>query len=305
VAAVPLAAALRRQDLVHYLYLAAPIASGCRIIVTIHDLVPLALPGYHRGQQSALYTRLMAVTARRADAIITVSEHSRRDIVRLLRIPEQRVHVTYEAVDGRFTPHWSSGEARALRRKYRLPDRFLLYLGGAERRKNLATLVRAWDEVAGDMRGQDVKLVIVADFPPPDALYPDIPGLAAQLGLAPDLHFIRRVDEDDKPALYRAALGFCFPSRYEGFGLPPLEAMACGVPVLAADATSVPEVIGDAGLLLPPDDVTAWADAMRQLVSSAADRHALRERGLRRAARFSWRQTADETIEIYRRVLVT
>jgi glycosyltransferase involved in cell wall biosynthesis len=215
------------------------------------------------------------------------------------------VHVTYEAVDDRFAPTATAGETDSVRDKYGLPEHFLLYLGGAERRKNLATLVRAWAHAAPEMRRQGVKLVIVADFPPPDALYPDIPGLVGRLGITDDVYFVRQVHEEDKPALYRSAIGFCYPSRYEGFGFPPLEAMACGAPVLVANQTSLPEVVGDAGLLLPVDDISAWSGAMTHVVSSVAERETMRARGLLRAAMFSWQETARRTVAVYREVLAT
>ncbi|HLJ68212.1 MAG TPA: glycosyltransferase, partial [Chloroflexota bacterium] len=136
-----------------------------------------------------------------------------------------------------------------------------------------------------------------------DALYPDIPGLTRRLGLEGRVRVVPRVDEADKPALYRSALLFCFPSAYEGFGLPPLEAMACGAPVLASSATSLPEVTGDAACLLPAGDVGAWARAIRALLESVEARARLRESGLVRAARFSWDRTAEQTAAVYREVL--
>jgi glycosyltransferase involved in cell wall biosynthesis len=303
VAALPAAAALDRVELLHYPYLAAPVAASAPLVVTVHDLIPLVLPGYHRNRQSALYSWFMGRVVRRAAAILTVSEHSRVDILRVLRVPEKRVIVIPEAADERFTPRRDPLAESRVRERYALPDRFVLYAGSAEKRKNLETLVRAWSMRATEFRGLDCKLVIVARFPPPDPLYPDVPGLARRLGGEREVLFVPGVDEADKPALYRCATVFCFPSQYEGFGLPPLEAMASGLPVIASDATSLPEVVGDAGVLLPPTDVAAWADAIRALVDSESRRAALRERGLRRAAGFSWRQTASATAEVYRRVL--
>jgi len=303
IVALPAAAARRRVALVHYLYWAAPLVATARVVVTVHDVIPLALGDYHRGPASAAYARLMAATVRRADAVITVSEHARRDVRRLLRIPDHRIHVTYEAADARFNPRAEPGESERLRARYGLPERFVLYLGGAERRKNLETLVRAWRDVPMDPGEKPAELVIVADFPPPDALYPDIPGLTRRLGLEGRVRVVPRVDEADKPALYRSALLFCFPSAYEGFGLPPLEAMACGAPVLASSATSLPEVTGDAACLLPAGDVGAWARAIRALLESVEARARLRESGLVRAARFSWDRTAEQTAAVYREVL--
>jgi glycosyltransferase involved in cell wall biosynthesis len=245
----------------------------------------------------------MAWAVKRASAVITVSQHSRSDIVRMLGIPQDRVHVTYEAVDERFHPGDDPTELATLRAKYGLPDTFVLYTGGAEKRKNLSTLIRAWSLLRESVSEKEVHLVIVADFPPPDRLYPDVPRLARDLGVAPSVTFIRQVDEEDKPALYRSALVFCFPSMYEGFGFTPLEAMASGVPVLASEAASIPEVVGNAGWLLPPEDVRRWAEAIRDIIGSGQKRAELRARGLERARSFSWRRTARETVDVYRKVL--
>lgn len=301
--ALPAAAAARGDRLLHSLYFAAPAVTTCPLVVTIHDVIPLVLPGYHRSRQSAVYSRLMALAVRRAAAIITVSEHSMRDIERVLGVPADRIHLTYEAVDERFGPMGVAGEREELQSRYPLPERFVLYTGGAERRKGIETLVRAWEKAAPRMRERGIKLVIVADFPPPDRLYPDIPRLASDLGLQSDITFIPAVEEADKPALYRGAMAFAFPSTYEGFGFTPLEALASGVPVLASDATSIPEVVGDAALLLPPTDVGAWTEALEHLADSASERDRLSHRGVERAARFSWRRTAEETAAVYREVL--
>jgi glycosyltransferase involved in cell wall biosynthesis len=294
---LPLSTALAGTSLLHYLYFAAPPVAAAPVVVTIHDLIPLAVPGYYRTRQSSVYSRLMAWTVKRTAAIITVSNHSQRDIVRLLGVPESRVHVTHEAVDERFLVKGRDGELDQLRSKYRLPPSFFLYTGGAERRKNLETLVRAWRAAVSQLRSRGFQLVIVADFPPSDNLYPDIPGLVQELGLERDIALVSGVDEDDKPALYRAATAFCFPSRYEGFGFTPLEAMACGVPV------SIPEVVGDAACLLEPDDIGGWTEAILHVADSAETRNRLRQQGLKRAANFSWQITAQQTAAVYREVL--
>ncbi|MGI8827072.1 MAG: glycosyltransferase family 4 protein [Chloroflexota bacterium] len=303
IAALPLASARRGQTLLHSLYFAAPVLSAVPLVVTIHDVIPLVLKGYHRSRQSALYSRLMARTAKRVGAIITVSQHSKKDIVRVLGVPEDRVTVTYEAVDERFQPVPVSGERQILTERYDLPSRFLLYIGGAERRKNVELLVWAWADVAPSMRSHEVKLVVVADFPVPDVLYPDIPGLINHLRLKSDIVLLPKVNESDKPALYRSAMGLLFPSRYEGFGFTPLEAMACGTPVVSSGATSLPEVVGSGGWLLDPDDRRAWSEAMVRLVESDHDRMQLSQQGIRNAARFSWQRTAEQTADVYRSML--
>jgi glycosyltransferase involved in cell wall biosynthesis len=301
-AVLPAVSAARRDDLIHYLYFAAPALARSPCVVTVHDLVPLVVPGYHRSRQSAAYARFMAWTARKAAAIITVSDYSRQEIIRVLGVAEERIHVTYEAAGESFDTDQRPGELDRIRQKYGLPSRYILYLGGAERRKGLETLVRAWNDADRLMQDLETALVIVARFPPPDPLYPDIPALARSLGLR-SVHFVEVVDEEDKPGLYRSALAFAFPSEYEGFGLPPLEAMACGTPVLTSDATSIPEVVGDAALLVPPGDISAWSSAMSRVAQSETLRAVLQSRGLKRAARFTWERTARETLAVYRQVL--
>jgi glycosyltransferase involved in cell wall biosynthesis len=327
-AALPLAAGLKKEGLIHMTYFAAPLLHPGRLVVTVHDLVPLAVEGYHRGRASRIYSRFMAWTVPRADAIITVSEHAKRDVMRLLAVPDEKIHVIYEAVDRSMFEGTAEDAARthtratasevaggrgrtqvvpthrsASRERYGLPEQYLLYIGGAERRKNIETLVRAWALAAEFMRGRDVRLVIVARFPRPDPLYPDIPRLVRELGVEADVVTVPEVRQEDKSGVYTGAIALCFPSTYEGFGLTSLEAMANGTPVLAADATSLPEVVGEAGWLLPPNDPRAWADAMRHIVDDTARQTALREAGLRRAAEFSWEKTAAQTVDVYRQVL--
>jgi glycosyltransferase involved in cell wall biosynthesis len=304
VGTLPIASAMRRQALLHSTYFASPVVANCPLVVTVHDVIPLVVPGYHRSRQAALYSRFMAWNVPRVTrSIITVSEHAKRDIVRVLGVADERVHVTYEAVEARFHPDQPSSALEQVKAKYHLPERFALYLGGAERRKNIETLIRAWARAVRALRDRELKLVVVARFPPPDDLYPDIPGLVRSEGLDRDIILISHVDECDKPALYAASLLFCFPSLYEGFGFPPLEAMASGVPVLCSNASSLPEVVGDAARTVPPEDVEAWRDAIVRLTDSESERARLASLGLKRAAEFSWSRTAQQTVAIYRHLL--
>ncbi|MGI8968475.1 MAG: glycosyltransferase family 4 protein [Chloroflexota bacterium] len=299
----PLATTRDDASLLHFPYFAAPLVSRAPVVVTIHDVIPLVLPDYHRGRSSLLYARFMTKAVRRAAAIITVSEYSRRDILCTVDVPPERVFVTPEAADPECTLVAEAGEREGLRAKYGLPARYFLYLGSAEKRKNLAMLVEAWATVRRGMTKLGIGLVIVARFPPPDTLYPDIPGFVHRHGLGESVHLVPSVSAADKPALYRQALGFCFPSTYEGFGLPPIEAMACGTPVLCSSATSLPEVVGDAACLLDPANTEGWGAAMVKLADDERLRDELRRRGLIRAAQFSWQRTAAETVNVYRHVL--
>jgi glycosyltransferase involved in cell wall biosynthesis len=301
-AVLPAASAARRDDLLHYPYFAVPAVAAVPVVVTIHDLIPLVMAGYHRSRQSEAYARLMARLAPRANAVITVSEYSRQEIIRVLGIPGERVHVTYEAAGEEFSPLGAHGERESLQARYSLPPRFVLYLGGAERRKNIETVLRAWSAISGRGKIEDIALVIVARFPPADSLYPDMPALARELKLT-NVHFVESIADIDKAPLYRVASAFVYPSTYEGFGLPPLEAMACGTPVIVSDATSLPEIVGDGGILVSPQDVDAWGAALEEILTSQSLRATMKDRGLRRASQFSWKRAVSETTGVYRSVL--
>ena len=286
-----------RGSLGHVPYLAPPL-SAPNTVVTVHDLIPLALRAYGAGRTQALYVWLVRAGLRRTRTVIADSEWTRRDLSRLASVSSDRVHVVPLGVDARFHP----GDARtraAARQRLDLPDRFGLFLSTRDLRKNLGVVLAAWPEV---WRACRLPLVIAGRAPRRGSrvyvdwfedIHPDAESW---------LHVFGPVDEDDKPDLYRAADVFVFPSRYEGFGLDPLEAMASGVPVLAANATSLPEVVGDAGRLLSPDDPAAWAEAITAIAVDAGVANDLRERGLTRAASFTWARTAELTHAIYRRL---
>ncbi len=188
-----------------------------------------------------------------------------------------------------------------LRRKYALPERYLLYLGGFDQRKNLSALLRAFALLVS--KQPQARLVIAGRLPGRDSpLFPDPRRLVGELGLEERVIFTGWVAEEDKPALLSGAVAFVFPSLYEGFGLPALEAMACGTPVVASNRSSLPEVVGEGGILVEPTDVEALAEAMETLLVDDVLRAELRPRALAQAARFSWEQTALETLAVYRKV---
>jgi len=313
---LPRACRRAQVELVHYPYFAAPLVKPCRVVVTIHDLITLLLPEYRRSLAVRLYNRLIVRAARRAEAIIADSQHSKADIVRHLGIPAGRVHVVYLAAEARFHPLDDADALADARQRYGLGERFVLYIGGLNRHKNVAALLAAFAAIRD--RLPDVQLAIAGVPHSADpAVFPDLGQVARGLGLpVADLTGLRRpvrsavvrflgfVPEEDKPLLYNAAALFVFPSRYEGFGLPPLEAMACGTPVIAARAASLPEVVGDGGLLIAPDDVAGLAQAMLAVLGDPARQAELRARGLAQAARFNWAKTAQETLAIYRESVI-
>jgi glycosyltransferase involved in cell wall biosynthesis len=312
---VGFAACCRRlgAQVAHVPYFAPPLVKPCPVVTTVHDLITLLLPEYRASVAGRAYNSLVSAAARRADAIIADSQHSARDIVRLLGVPQRRVRVVYLAAEPRFRPAERQEDLDGVRRRYGLPERFVLYIGGLNRHKNLGVLLQAFAAVR-DRLPSAYTLAIAGRAQGGNPLvFPDLRQQARDLGLsvseadgngqagdAPcDVRFLRFVSEEDKPLLYGAADLFVFPSLYEGFGLPPLEAMACGTPVVCSNAASLPEIVGDGGLLVDPADAGALGEAITAVLSGEELRKSLRARGLDQAARFSWRRTADETVAVY------
>jgi glycosyltransferase involved in cell wall biosynthesis len=302
--AFPRACAHLGADVAHVPYWAPPIRPTVPTVVTIHDLIPLLLREYRGGPLVRLYTALVGTAARSAALVLTDSEASRRDIVAHLAVPSERVRVVYLAADERYTPEPFPLPGGSRRGVHDLPERYVLYLGGFDVRKNVVTALRTYRR-AGPAIGEGCPLVIAGRLPEQDTPFaPDPRRLAREQGIDERfVRFIGFVDEADKPALYRGAVALIFPSRYEGFGLPPLEALACGTPVVGSDATSIPEVVGDAGVLLPPDDAEGMAGALIRLATDDGFRAELSRRALAQAARFSWERTARETLVAYRDVV--
>ncbi|MCL6430105.1 MAG: glycosyltransferase [Anaerolineae bacterium] len=246
--------------------------------------------------------RLLRDLVNRVRAHRRIAVHTRTEVVRRLGIPPARVRAVPLAAGPAFRPVEDAGTIGQVRSRYGLPERYFLYLGGFDQRKNLDTLFRAVAEARQREPGLPL-LAVAGALPARDTpLMPDPRRLAREAGLEGGVSFLGRVAEEDKPPLYAGAVAFLFPSRYEGFGLPALEALACGAPVVSACATSLPEVVGEAGLLVGPDDVPGWAEAMVQLARSEELRTRLRTLGPAQAERFSWERTARETAIAYRMV---
>ncbi len=290
-----------RVDVAHVPYWASPLFPTVPTVVTVHDLIPLLLPHYRGSALVRLYTRLVAASARRADRILTDSRASQADIVRHLGIPAERVRVIYLAADAACRSVNDPAALAAARARYGLPERYILYLGGFDRRKNVQALFAAYARLRAETGGAAPALVVAGRLPEGDSpLFPAPGRLARAAGIHDAVRFTGWVPDADKPALYSGALFFAFLSLYEGFGLMPLEAMACGTPVLVSNRSSLPEVVGDGGLLVDPDDAAAVAAGMAALARDESLRVHLRDRALARAARFSWRRTAQQTLAVYR-----
>jgi glycosyltransferase involved in cell wall biosynthesis len=298
----PAAAQRIGADLAHVPYWGSPISSPIPVVVTIHDLIPMLLPEYRGGLLARLYTGMVAASARGAAAVITDSVASARDIAEHLHIHPDSIFPIPLAAGADYHPRQGSLVDMAIRKKYSIPPgEFVLYLGGYDVRKNIPTLLKAYTYVR---KGYEAPLIL-AGRPPQKSSprFTDVQSLIDQMELGDIVQIIGEVDEADKPALYRLATTFVFPSRYEGFGLPVLEAMASGTAVVTTDTSSLPEITGDAAFVVQPDDARHMAGSILATLTQPETNKDLAERGLRRAAEFSWARTAAETYSVYKQIL--
>ncbi len=289
------ALALSHVDLIH-VQNAAPLLCPTRVVVTLHDIAYERYPRFLPEDHVATLRRRVPATLRRAAAIITDSEASKREIVDFYGVPPDKVTVALLAADPIFRPLRDEARLAEVRGRYAAGDRYILFTGDPlQRRKNVKTLVEAYARlrVAGAVAH---RMVLSGDRA---ALESDIFAAARTAGCADDLCFIGRVPQEELVAIYNAADLFVYPSLYEGFGLPPLEAMACGVPVIVSNVSSLPEVVGADALTVDPLGVDALATAMARVLNDVDLQANLSAQGLRRAATFSWDVTARILVDTY------
>jgi glycosyltransferase involved in cell wall biosynthesis len=291
---------LRTQhiDLFHGLdHIGVPLfAKVGRYVATIHDMIPLLWPQWvtrkHRLVVTAAYYRLR----QQADFVITPSEATKADVVNYLQIDPQRIAVIPWGCDARFQPGGNPEHFVAMQQRYHLPAQYLLFVGTLEPRKNLTTLLHAYAMLRAEGCGQDLKLVVAGRT---GWLYADIFDTVKTLALDEEVIFTGFVDDEALPDLYRGARLFIFPSLYEGFGLPILEAMASGVPVITSATASMPDVAGDAAILVDPHDPEAIAAGMARVLAEDRLCQAMIEKGLARARRYTWDSVAQQTLALY------
>jgi alpha-1,3-rhamnosyl/mannosyltransferase len=288
---------LRRAQatLYHSPYYLMPYVPGIPTVLTCYDLIPLIYPQYFSVLQRLVYWVAHTFSFKAARMILTISQTTKDDIVHYFHLDPKRIIVTPLAADAHFQPQPPERIA-AVRRKYALPEEYVLYFGSNKPHKNLQRLIEAWRIAECGVRSVECKLVIAGHW---DERYPETKRVTEELGLKDHIVFVGAVDDADLPALYCGATLFVFPSLYEGFGLPVLEAMACGVPVVCSNASCLPEITGDAALLINPLDIDALGMATRRVLVDERLRQEMIQKGLVQAGRFSWEQTALKTLEVY------
>lgn len=288
-------------DVAHVPYWGSALSSNIPQVVSVLDVIPLLFPLYAGGFFTRLYTELVTQSASVADHVITISYTSQVDIEKLLGIHKDNITVTYLAPDKRYHPRLGTERDEAVREKYNLPDQYVLGGMGFDARKQVNELLLGYTYMA-PTEGADTPLVLAGKQPDWDnPLFPDLPEYIRRLDLEDYVQWIGYVDEEDKPSLYRMASVFAFPSEYEGFGLPPLEAMACGTPVVAWNSIVADEVLEDGAYLV--ETARELGAAVLSLILQKPLRDSLINQGLAQVTKYNWRKTATDTVLAYEKAL--
>lgn len=292
-------------DLIHFPYfdpffLTLPGNSNIPYVVTVHDLTPLVFPkDFPPGVKGRLKWQIQKRRLKKSKAIITDSNASKKDIVRILKYPQENIHVVYLAASEKFKP-FNESEKQKIKKKYDLPERYALYVGDATANKNVLRLFEAIEKV-------EIPLVVIGKALSDENITPNAwnEELRKAQGIAKNSRFIKRlgfVEENDLPKIYSAASVFAFPSLYEGFGLPVIEAMASGTPVVTTQAGSLKEVAGNCAYFVDPLDVNSIAQGIKEVFENQKLQDDFSKLGIKNAERFSWQKTAKETLEVYEKV---
>jgi glycosyltransferase involved in cell wall biosynthesis len=286
-----------------------PVRSQARTILTVHDLSFMRLPQCAEAGLRAYLNKVVPRSVERADLVLADSQSTKNDLIELLGVSPDKIKVVYAGVESRFRPMQGEMALQRVRKRYGLDLPFILSLGTLEPRKNLTGLIEAYALMRASSRAgfytcqgagdRELKLVIAGGK---GWLYDEIFARVEELGLSGQVIFPGFIADEDLPALYNLAELFVFPSLYEGFGLPPLEAMACGTPVVTSDRPSLPEVVGEAGLMVEATDSQALAEAMERVLTDEDLRREMREKGLKQAAKFTWEEAAGKLLDVYKRL---
>ena len=266
----------------------------CKKILTIHDLTPLFF-SYH-DKYDRLNLKFLRFFRKEIDAIIVPSISTKNDVIRYLKISEDKIKVIPYGRDERFKVIKDERILSKVSKHYKLPTKFILYVGNIEPRKNIEGILKAYYRLRKKQLSKEYKLILVGK---PWKGYSKVFNLSRKLKLQKDVIFTNYIDNKDMPIIYNLAECLVYPSFYEGFGLPPLEAMACGCPVVVSNTSSLPEVVGDAGIKVDPCNINEIADAIYEILINDDLKHELVKRGLKRAKLFSWEKAAKETLKVY------
>lgn len=289
-----------RPDILHLPQMSAPLISPAPMVVTIHDVIPLVLDDYRASRQMRIYLALMARTAKRARLVITPSESARQDVHRVMGIPLDQIIAIPEAADPALRPDDSGIAKEQVKRQFGIDGPYLFNIGGFDRRKNLPLTIEAFARALPHLSATTTLVIGGAPHSDNPLIFPPLEPAIREFGLQERVILTGRVSNEERTALYQAATAYVTASSYEGFGLTPLEAMACGVPAIVANRTSLPEVVGDAGLVVEPD-VDSLAQAMVTLLTDPSVHGEFARRARERASRFTWEQAAEHTAEVYHR----
>lgn len=275
-----------------------PKEKHCPFVITLHDVIPYKMPETVGPQYLDIYQREIPEIVPACDGIITVSNYSKQDIVKTLNYPEEKVFVTHLAAEDIYFPRNKQECREFVRKNYGINEKFILYVGGFSPRKNIRGLIQAFSLIKDKLKGE-YKLVILGKK---GRSYYDYRDLTYSLNLKEEVVFPGYVPVEELPLFYNAADIFCYPSFYEGFGLPPLEAMACGTPTIAANTTSIPEILGEDSLYINPWDVDDMSSKLLNLIEDRNLHEKMIFKGLKRSSMYSWKKAAVETIQVLREI---
>jgi glycosyltransferase involved in cell wall biosynthesis len=283
-----------RIDLFHCPFYGLPVYQPCPMVVTIHDIIYEVHPEWFPKLKGASFRFLSRWAARTARKIIAVSEHTKKDIIERYRVPEDKIEVIYEAPDDMYMPIKDEALLRKTMLKYNITRDFLIHVGAIHERRNVIRLLKVLKELK--QSGRDLQLVLVGSIQWP---FIDLKRLLLDMGLQDNVVHLEFIPDNDLICLYNSARLFVYPSLYEGFGLPLVEAMACGTPVAASNVSSIPEVVGDAAILFDPYNGREMLDSIKLVLDDKSYREALIVKGFERVKRFSWSRAAEQTIKLY------
>ena len=295
----------RQIDLLHTPHYRAPRFVGCRSVITVHDCVHILFPNY--ASSTSTYNQARKATKRtirKCSHIFTVSETTQRDLMRLFSVPKQKITVVYNAIDERAVLTDNPEEQKRVLERYQIEDPFLLYAGNIKPHKNIARIIEAFSvlktELKDDEHWKKLKLLIIGDEL---SKHQFLRRTVIRSGVQHDVRFFGFIPYETLKVFYKSAQIFVFPSLYVGFGLPPLEAMANGTPVLASNVSSLPEVLGDAALLVNPENVFEISKGLKHLLFDTSLRSNLIEKGLEQSRKYSWKKSAELVWKTYQAIL--